>query len=310
MAAGRMAVWEFDVPGGRLVMSDELYRLLGYPEGATPTAEEIRAGYVAEDWERLGAAGRAALARGSYLLESELRHRGPDGMLRTLLVRLEMLRDDAGQVVKGHGVLVDITERKSAETNLRTVVNELNHRVKNTLTTVQSMVRQSLRDPADPKAAWHDLSDRIVAFAAAHDLITEHSWNGADLEALVSRAVASAPPSQVSVEGPPVRLSPKLALSLSLALHELLTNAYKHGALSAPGGRVAVTWSDTRDGGRGLQLRWVETGGPPPPATPARTGFGSRLLMTALPSDLSGRVVLDFPPTGAVCLIEAPLPEG
>jgi len=190
------------------------------------------------------------------------------------------------------------------------VVNELNHRVKNTLATVQSMVRQSLRDPADPKDAWHDLSDRIVAFAAAHDLITEHSWNGADLRALVGRAIASAPPSQVSVEGPPLRLSPKLALSLSLALHELLTNAYKHGALSAPEGRVSIIWSDAKaDGGKGLQLRWVETGGPPA-AAPARAGFGSRLLKRALPTDLGGRVTLDFPATGAVCLIEAPLPEG
>lgn len=302
MDAGQMAVWEFDVATGRLLAGDQLARLLGFPPGASPTAEDIRAGYAPDDWDRLSQRARENLARGEYGVESELRHRGPDGVERTLLLRLEMIRDATGQVVKGHGVLVDITERKKSETAQQLLVNELNHRVKNTLAIVQSMARQSFRGRQDPAVAWQEFSDRLVSLAKAHDLLTAESWASADISVLVADATASVR-ERLNASGPELRLTPKLALSLSMALHELLTNAAKYGALSNATGSVAVNW-EVSDGK--VLFTWREGGGPPV-EPPDRRGFGTRLLQHALATDVNGRVTLEFAPTGLICQLEAPL---
>jgi PAS domain S-box-containing protein len=202
------------------------------------------------------------------------------------------------------GVMRDVTERKRAEELQLLLVNELNHRVKNTLATVQSVAGQTLRNASDLDGARDSLNTRLLALARAHDILTRESWDGADLRDVVSSLIGShGDPERFRTEGPPLRLAPKAALSLSLALHELMTNATKYGALSNEVGRVALTWTRVKDDGvERLNLRWEEIDGPSV-STPSRQGFGSRLITGGLARELGGEVRLEYPPTGVVCSI-------
>lgn len=303
MRASHMALWDYDVASGVLTPNEQLSRLLGHPNGGLPTPEALRSGFDPEDWERMVQVAREARALGEFEVEAELRHRGPDDITRTLLLRLEMVPGPDGGIVKGRGALVDITDRKKAELSLRLMVNELNHRVKNTLAVVQSLARQTLRRGVEAETAWREFDDRLIALAVAHDLITVENWSGADLRTLVSRSLASASSGRVSYDGATVRLSPKLALTLSMAMHELLTNAFKYGALSGPAGQVTIAWSVANER---LDLRWTEDGGPTV-APPARSGFGARLLRSALATDVGGVAELRFLPSGISWRIDAPL---
>jgi PAS domain S-box-containing protein len=221
-------------------------------------------------------------------------------------------RVDADGSVQGYvGMAVDVTESRRAEAelreserHLRLMVDELNHRVKNTLAIVQGLAQQSFRGGGVPAGVRDSFEGRLAALAAAHDLLTRRNWEGAELNDLVVAVVAAHCDGRVAIAGPPVRLPPKLAVTLALALHELCTNATKYGALSVPGGRVAVAW--TRAGDR-LALRWEEKGGPPV-APPGRRGFGTRMIERALAGEEGGGARLDFRPEGLVCEIGANLP--
>jgi two-component sensor histidine kinase len=203
-----------------------------------------------------------------------------------------------------------LEERNRSERHRSLVVAELNHRVKNVLATVQAVVAQTLRGPgaADPKRFAADLGGRLRALARAHDLLTTVSWEAAELDAVVRTALApwlsegdcgsridiSCKPESARVPW----LSPAQAQTLSLALHELATNAAKHGALSGVNGRVVVTCQE-EPGGR-IDLQWIESDGPPIAETPTQRGFGTRLLEQALARDLgaSAAVELRFAPNG------------
>lgn len=206
----------------------------------------------------------------------------------------------------------DITERHRNEERRQLMVNELNHRVKNSLAVVQGIASQTLRTARDLDQARGDLTARLVALARAHDLLTSESWEGADLAEVVRATLESGlgvQGRQVEMDGPSLRLTPNAALSLALALHELATNAIKYGALSAEEGRVTVSWTiepadDPASLERRLTLCWTERGGPPVQA-PDRRGFGSRLLERGLAAELHGRVDLSFEPGGVACRIEA-----
>jgi PAS domain S-box-containing protein len=206
--------------------------------------------------------------------------------------------------------LRDITERKLAERRQQMLVNELNHRVKNTLTVIQAIARQTLREGRDIGPAREAFTDRILALAGAHDVITQERWAGAGLEEVIQRVVTAQidRPERLQYSGPPVTLVPKTALSLALALHELLTNALKYGSLSGQDGGVELTWraSEAHERRR-LHLRWREHGGPPV-TPPARRGFGSRLIERGLPVEMDGEVRLLFAREGVVCEIDAELP--
>ncbi|HEX8578082.1 MAG TPA: sensor histidine kinase, partial [Allosphingosinicella sp.] len=201
----------------------------------------------------------------------------------------------------------DISQRKKAEEHQRLLINELNHRVKNTLALVQGLALQSFRDGRDPAEARTAFQHRLAALAAAHDLLTRESWEGATLRGLAEGALGHliGQERRVEISGPDVTLGPKAAVSLVMALHELSTNASKYGALSVPSGRVTVAW--TLDGDR-LRLEWREQGGPPVTA-PGRRGFGLRMIERALAADLGGGVAMEFEPTGLICRIEASLAE-
>ena len=196
------------------------------------------------------------------------------GQPRVWLSTKTPLRGPDGQVEGLVGISLEITERKRDEDRLRLMVHELNHRVKNTLVTVNSIASQTLRG-ADP-ALRQVLEDRLHALAAAHDVLTSEHWDGAELHNVVAGALAPYGGEQsgrFQVSGPPLRLLPRAALALAMALHELATNAVKYGALSTDAleGRVELRWSTVDDG---LRLVWSERGGPDV-VPPSRRGFGT-----------------------------------
>jgi PAS domain S-box-containing protein len=241
----------------------------------------------------------------------EARFRRSDGTWLWVHASCAPRIDSEGKVRGYVGMAVDVTESRRAEAELRAserhlrlMVDELNHRVKNTLAIVQGLAQQSFRGGEVPADARHGFEGRLAALAAAHDLLTRSNWEGAELGELVEAVVAAHCGDRVRIEGPPLHLVPKLAVTLALALHELCTNAVKYGALSAPGGRVTVAW--TRRGDR-LALRWEESGGPPVTA-PGKRGFGTRMIERALAGEPGGRAGLDFRAEGLACEIEADLP--
>jgi PAS domain S-box-containing protein len=209
-------------------------------------------------------------------------------------------------------IFADITNRKRAEEHRQLLINELNHRVKNTLATVQSFASQTLRNAKNLAEARTTFESRIVALAKAHDVLTREHWEGASLEEIVANAMiaylADERLPRFHAEGPDLRLHAKAALALSMALHELATNAVKYGALSNATGRVEAKWSFTEDEPSSFQFQWTETGGPPV-ERPRRRGFGSRLIEQGLAQELAGEVRLSFATNGLVCIIEAPLAE-
>lgn len=208
-------------------------------------------------------------------------------------------------------ILRDETRSKRAEEQRVLLLNELNHRIKNTLATVQSIVDQTLRAGGVVGPVRTSLTNRLIALAKAHDVLVEESWSGADLRSVIEQTLLPYRQPKADaflLDGPPVRLSPQQALSLSLGLHELTTNAIKYGALSAPAGEVHITWNLALDGDgrRSMNLLWEERGGPPV-CTPARTGFGARLISRTFAGGNSGRSRLDFHREGLRCVFDLPL---
>lgn len=227
----------------------------------------------------------------------------PDGTRRPFMPFATPLFDDGGQIVGAVNMLVDMTERHKAEEQQRLMIDELNHRVKNALATVQSIAVQTCKDAASLDDFRSGFEARLVALGKAHDLLSRTQWSGVSLEELLGQALAAFAPARIRIEGPDVRLAPGPALSLGLVTHELTINAVTHGALSAPDGRVEVLWTCTEDN---LRLTWTERGGPAPTA-PAKPGFGLRLLERSVERDLNGKAVVEFGPAGMACVIDIPL---
>ncbi|USA40530.1 sensor histidine kinase [Pelagerythrobacter marinus] len=219
----------------------------------------------------------------------------------------------SGVFVQGH----DVTEEVEAEERQRLLINELNHRVKNTLAIVQGLAQQSFARAEQPgERALESFSARLSALASAHNLLTACNWEAADLRELITGALeATAGPAndRYRVDGPDVVLRPQPAVALAMIVHELSTNAIKYGALSCAEGRIAVSWrivpagdaGDDRPGAPTLVIDWAESGGPPV-SPPEREGFGSRLIRRGL-GDRGGKVELDYRPEGLRCRIEATL---
>jgi two-component sensor histidine kinase/PAS domain-containing protein len=213
----------------------------------------------------------------------------------------------------------DINRRRLAEERQRLLVAELTHRIKNTLALVLAVADQTRRSVSSPDAFHAVFRDRLAALARAHDALRRDGETGTTLEAVAREALApygagragagAGAPRVVVVGGPEVRLSSGAAVALGMALHELATNAAKHGALSVPGGRVRLSWDDAEagaDGARWHEVLWEEAGGPSIPEPPSRRGFGTRLLERGLAAQIGGAVSLDFAATGLRCRIRLP----
>jgi two-component sensor histidine kinase len=210
-------------------------------------------------------------------------------------------------------IVRDETRLKMADEQRILLLNELNHRVKNTLATVQSIAEQTLRAGGVELTVRDNLSRRLQALSQAHDLLVTENWAGAELRAIVETALAPHLHEElrhISFDGPPVRVSPQQAVSISLALHELATNALKHGALSRPEGTVSVNWNTAIDGEgrRYMSLLWTEKGGPTV-VEPTRKGFGARLIARTFGPDSGGASRVDYRPEGLTCVIDLPLSQ-
>ena len=209
-------------------------------------------------------------------------------------------REVSGIFIQGH----DVTEEVEAEERQRLLINELNHRVKNTLAVVQGLAHQSFGADVDGRFAV--FSARLMALASAHNLLTASTWESADLHGLVREsleATAGAVAQRCTLDGPTVTLPPSLAVALAMIVHELSTNAIKYGALSNAEGSVTVSWNLKRAGdGCVLAFDWIESGGPRVSA-PQQLGFGTRLIRRGLAGQ--GRAELEFRPEGLHCRIEA-----
>jgi PAS domain S-box-containing protein len=215
-------------------------------------------------------------------------------------------RDHDGSVVQVTGILVNISDRKRAEAAQDILNRELSHRLKNTLTLVQSIAAQTLRNAPSMDAAREALAARLIALGKAHDILLDGHTDSACVVDLVRGALALHEDAQQRFQftGPSLHMGPSAALSLTLILHELATNATKYGALSRPAGRVTVAWSLAGVGTDAeFRLVWSEQGGPPV-TPPTRKGFGSRLIERGLSG---GTVELRYPPEGVVCTLTTPL---
>ena len=198
-----------------------------------------------------------------------------------------------------------VSERARVYERDQLLMAELDHRVKNTLANIQALVVQTSRSAASLTGFVEDLDGRIRAMAKAHSLLTQTNWEGVSIATLIGDELDAygRGGAEVSAEGPPVILIPKASLALSLAVHELATNAAKYGALSVAGGHVSVTWRLLEN--HDLHLIWCEEGGPPV-VPPSRRGFGSRLIEGALALETAGRSLIRFDPAGVICEITLP----
>ncbi|MDB5413858.1 MAG: signal transduction histidine kinase [Rubritepida sp.] len=232
----------------------------------------------------------------------------PDGSRIPFLPYPTPLLDAAGRVVGAVNMLVDITDRKEAETRQKGLIDELNHRVKNTLATVQSLAVHSGKHTSNVEDFLAAFQARVLALAKAHDLLTKRNWTAASLGSLVHDLIAPYRNGEgsVRIEGSPVELSPRAALSLTMVLNELATNAAKYGALSTPGGSLLVAWETAQDSDQTLSLRWFEQDVPNVVA-PMRRGFGTTLIARCVEGELAGKAALAFEPGGLRCRIEVPL---
>jgi PAS domain S-box-containing protein len=215
--------------------------------------------------------------------------------------------DANGEVQSIAGTTRDITDIKRTEEHLQLLVNELNHRVKNTLATIQSIAAQTFRpELADPRAKA-EFESRLLALSSVHSVLTDSNWESASLTEIATRAMApfrddTSQPDRFEVAGDDVQLVPKMALAIAMALHELASNAVKYGALGIASGRVTLHWTFAENS---VHMTWCERGGPKVDP-PTRRGFGTRLIEQGLARELNGSVRLDYQPSGVVCIISFP----
>jgi two-component sensor histidine kinase len=201
----------------------------------------------------------------------------------------------------------DISERKRAEAQRTLLINELNHRVKNTLATVQAIAAQTMRGAPAGATLRQRFESRLIALSEAHSILTQENWEGAEIRQIIALALhAHAGTDRALIEGPPIRLSPKAAVAIAMGMHELATNAVNYGALSSQAGRVDVSWQIGEAEPAEFALQWRESGGPPV-AKPSARGFGSRLIEHNLAYDLDGEARIDYRPEGLICSITSPL---
>ncbi|MBD9375587.1 PAS domain S-box protein [Rhizobium sp. ARZ01] len=260
--------------------------------------------------EELGILER--VGRGDHIQHYETLRRRKDGTLVWVSLTVSPLRNSAGRVIGASTIARDMTERRRADEHRKTLMDELNHRVKNTMAVIQSIASQTLGHASTLDEARDAFGSRLINLAKAHDALTRESWQSANLADIVIDTVKphAGGENRFRVEGPDIRLAPSAALAFSMALHELSTNAAKYGALTSEGGQVVVVWQiEEEDADRRLVLHWHERGGPPV-AMPTRRGFGSRLIERALASELNGEVRVEYKSSGLECTIIAPMPAG
>ncbi|SDP41089.1 MULTISPECIES: HWE histidine kinase domain-containing protein [Filomicrobium] len=244
---------------------------------------------------------------------AEIRYRRKDGSEFWAALFVSPVRLEDGEIVQYFASFVDLTALKVEQAHSRALIDELNHRVKNTLAMVQSIVWQATRTATDPSVIREAIESRLMALSRSHDLLTRANWEGAGLVDLLHDALepfrVDGRADRIAIEGENIRFPPESALALGISFNELATNAVKYGALSNSTGSIHVGWKLESTGqGRRLVLQWREKCGPP--VSPSlRKGFGSRVIEHGLDA-FGATVELDFRPAGLLCTMSIPVPEG
>ena len=311
MDAAKMGEVVFDLTDGVIAHSPGYALLLGFPADRTLSLEDI-VGRYQPDYRDDVLARRTAPSAPDGVFEVEHQILRLDGASRWLAGRGEVRRNAEGETTEILSVYTDVTARRLADDHQKLMLDELNHRVKNTLATVQSIASQTRRNAETPAEFGATLEARIQALAGAHDLLTRTSWEGASLADVVGLTLAPHMTADddgrpnISAHGPAIRLSPNAAISLNMGFHELATNASKYGALSCKDGRLDLQWSVDRSFDPPMiRIEWSERGGPPV-ALPRRQGFGTRLVGSSLGPALDGEVSLVYEPEGVRCIFNLP----
>ena len=307
-----VGTWEWDLEADSMVWSPEQHGLFGTAPAAGPPAshEAFLALVHPEDRDRVRTAAFGALVSGEYETEFRILRPSRSGAeeVRWLIGRGRRMPGLVGRRGPILGVNVDITARKETEERRALLMREVDHRAKNSLAVVQAILRLTRAD--SPERFARVVEGRVAALARAQNLLSESRWVGADLAALLRGELApfmgDSDAGRVALTGLRVVLASVVAQPLSMALHELATNAAKYGSLSGPGGTLTVTWELSGDDAR-LRLHWTERGGPAIAKPPERSGFGSRVIRTTVREQLGGEVVFDWRPEGLVCDIDIPL---
>ncbi|MCK6449287.1 MAG: PAS domain S-box protein [Alphaproteobacteria bacterium] len=305
VASSNDAIMSLTLEGRIMSWNPAAERLFGH--GGDEMHGRLLASLVPEDSVAAVTERIAAVRAGdSTRLETTFRHQSGEPV--AVALSAAPVRASAGTVFAISVVARDIGASKRQEERRNVLIQELNHRVKNTLSILQSIAMQTLKGVDAAKR--QDFLSRLMALSRCHDLLTDTAWENAELGALLLRTLApyrsDRASERLALNGPLVRLPPSTALSLALALHELATNAVKYGALSVPAGRVAVDWQiEPRESGQALRINWREHDGPPV-VPPQEHGFGSRLLR-GLGTQAGASVQHEFRPDGVVCAIALPL---
>lgn len=309
-AAG-IGVFDWDVPSGKVTWTEEQERLFGLEKGTFgEDFSSWEAAVLPEDLEPSNKAIAEALARHDPEINLAYRIRRPDGTVRTIDTIALFFYDEKGAPLRMVGVNIDITRYKEAENRQNLLIRELHHRVKNTLATVQAIVGSTARTATSIDEFYQGFVGRIVSLARTHNLLTEDLWQKAALEELVQTELGpyeDEARNRITIEGPHLELPSEAAVPIGMAIHELTTNAAKHGALSTFGGQVDVRWEIVDRERPMLNFSWIEHGGPRV-GTPTRQGFGTRLLQRVLATQLQAEVSMEFPEEGLRFSMQMPIP--
>lgn len=298
---------EVDIETGMVAGSESLWALWGLEPQESVPVDVLENIVIPED--RHIRSNDQTRQQGSAAPSVEYRIRRPDtGEIRWLSRHIEFVQDESGRPTKMFGVMQDVTERKEAQARQQMLTHELEHRIKNILAMVGAIASQTLRN-SDMDTARATFNERLRALANAHDILNSTRWTSASMRQVVENTISAFAAGQISVSGQPLSISPKMALTMALAINELATNALKYGALSTPAGRVEIEWTlDLANPSGGLTWLWRESGGPPV-VEPARRGFGTFLIQRVLATDFGGSVRLAYGPSGVECVLTAPIPE-
>jgi PAS domain S-box-containing protein len=303
--AAEIGLWDVDNVTNTLFWPSRVKAMFGISEDVPVSMADFYAGLHPDDKEATVAAYDAACdPQQRALYDVEYRTVGKeDGVVRWVEAKGRGVFDTDGKCVRVVGTAIDITKRKEAEARQDLLAREVDHRARNALAVVQSIVRLTRASSVDGYVAA--VEGRIKALARAHALLSDSRWHGADLDALVAEELAPyrlSEAEKVKISGPKVSLVPHMAQGLALALHEMATNAAKHGALSSMAGKVNVAWQVQPDL---LMLQWVETGGPRIAPPPARS-FGLNVIRASIESQLGGKTIFDWDPEGMKCTLTIP----
>jgi two-component sensor histidine kinase/DNA-binding response OmpR family regulator len=301
LAAGQMGSWEWEVGCMDVKWDEGQYRIFGVDRFRFhPTIDNIRSLVHPGDWQRL-ARRVERMSKNARTQHAEFRVLRPDGEARWCIGTAAAGLDRDGRVVRVSGVTVDITDRKEAEERQSLLAREVDHRARNALAVIQSIIRLTRANNVEDYVAA--IEGRIKALARAHTLLSDSRWNGADLTTLVAEELAPyRTGDKIVMQGPDISLQPSTAQGLALALHELATNAAKHGALSSEHGKVTLTWELQP---QALVLNWIESGGPEI-ASPSARSFGLRVIRASIEQQLDGEAAFDWNPSGLRCSFAIP----